>query len=149
MRDSIGNVYRWGPQKQLSEYDAPYTEFSAIDDVEYLIDITDGHTCVTTDTLQMLVLKKTGYYLPTAFTPNGDNLNDVARPYLVNMKSLKSFSVYDRWGQRMYYTETDGEGWDGKHRSKDQALGVYIWVLEFVSLDNKPVVEKGMITLIR
>ena len=149
VRDSIGNVYSWRPQKQLTRYDAQYTEFNAIDDVEYLIDITDGHTCVTTDTLQMLVLKKTGYYLPSAFTPNGDNLNDVARPYLINLKSLKSFSIYDRWGQRVYYTVTDGEGWDGKHGGKDQAPGVYVWVLEFITTDNRQVMEKGLITLIR
>jgi PKD repeat protein len=99
VRDTVGNIYSWRPQIHLSNYSESNTEFYALsDDVKYLIDITDAHTCVTTDTLQMLVLKKTGFYLPTAFTPNGDGLNDIAIPYLVGMNSLKSFSVYNRWG---------------------------------------------------
>ncbi len=99
VRDSVGKIYNWRPQTQLSSYNTRYTEFFAVsDDVKYMIDITDEHTCVTTDTTQMLILKKPGYYLPTAFSPNGDGLNDIATPYLIGMKALKSFSVYNRWG---------------------------------------------------
>jgi gliding motility-associated-like protein len=150
VRDTIGNIYNWRPQLQLSSYTTRYTEFFAIsDDVTYYIDITDIHTCVTTDTITMLVLKKPGYYLPTAFTPNGDGLNDIVRPYLVGMKALKSFSIYNRWGNLLFYSATAGEGWDGKTRNVTQNAGVYVWVLEFYDSNNKLVKEKGTITLIR
>ena len=148
-RDSIGFYFNWRPQVQLSNYNTRYTQFYAVDDVKYLIDISDIHTCVTIDTMQMLVLKKPGYYLPTAFTPNGDGLNDVAKPYLVGMKSLKSFSVYNRWGNLVFYSKTYGEGWDGKFRGVDQNPGVYVWILEYISNDDKKVTEKGQITIIR
>jgi gliding motility-associated-like protein len=150
VRDSIGNIYNWRPPVQLSSYTTQYTEFFATgDDVLYHIDITDKHTCVTTDTMQMLVLKKPGFYLPTAFTPNGDGLNDLARPYLIGMKGLKNFSIFNRTGQLLYYTQTYGQGWDGKFRGTDQATGVFVWVLEFYDSNNKVVMEKGTITLIR
>jgi gliding motility-associated-like protein len=149
VRDSIGSIYNWRPPVQLSSYNTQYTEFFAVDDVKYLIDITDKHTCVTTDTLQMQVLKKPGFYLPTAFTPNNDGLNDLARPYLIGMKGLKSFSVFHRNGQLLYFTQTYGHGWDGKYRGVDQSPGVFVWVLEYYDSNNKPVLEKGTITLIR
>lgn len=148
-RDSVGNFFNWKPKVQLSDYNARYTEFRAVDDVLYLIDISDLHTCITTDTLQMLVLKKPGYYLPTAFTPNGDGLNDDVQPYLVGMKGLKSFSVFNRWGNLIFYTNTYGKRWNGKMNGVDQNPGVYVWILEFYNSDNKLVTEKGTITLIR
>jgi len=150
VRDSIGQNYNWRPPLQLSSYWSQRTEFFALsDDVKYLIDITDRHTCVTTDTMQLLILRKPGYYLPTAFTPNGDHLNDVARPYLIHQKSLKSFSIFNRWGNRLFYTTKEGEGWDGRYQGNPQPNGVYVWVLVFENLDGKIVTEKGTITIIR
>jgi gliding motility-associated-like protein len=148
-RDSVGYFFNWRPQTQLSNYNAQYTEFRAVDDVKYMVDISDLHTCVTTDTLQILVLKKPGFYLPTAFTPNGDGLNDVVQPYLIGMKGLKSFSVFNRWGNLVFYTTRYGETWNGKFQGVDQNPGVFVWILEFYNSDNKKVTEKGTITLIR
>ncbi|MCX6317203.1 MAG: gliding motility-associated C-terminal domain-containing protein [Bacteroidetes bacterium] len=150
VRDTVGKNYSWRPRIQLSNYNAQYTEFFATgNDVLYYIDITDPHTCVTTDTILMQVLKKPGYYLPTAFTPNGDGLNDVVRPYLVGMKSLKSFSVFNRWGQLVFFSTKEGETWNGKNNGEDLDTGVYVWMLEFYNNDGKLITEKGTITLIR
>lgn len=148
-RDTVGNSYLWQPQIQLSNYLIRVAEFTATDDVLYTITITDPHTCITVDTLQMLVLKKPGYYLPSAFTPNGDGLNDIVRPYLIGMKSLKSFSIFNRWGSLIFYSTKEGEGWDGKSKGVTQDPGVYVWMLEFYTTDNKLITEKGTITLIR
>lgn len=150
VRDTVGKIFNWTPAIQLSKYNARYTEFFATgDDVKYLVEITDEHTCVTTDTILMQVLKKPGYYLPTAFTPNADGLNDVAIPYLVGMKGLKSFSVFNRWGIRIFYSEKEGEGWDGKSKGVPQDSGVYVWLLEFYDSRNEVRTEKGTITIIR
>lgn len=149
-RDIPGSVYAWKPQVQLSSYNTRYTEFYATgNDVLYLIEITNKHNCVTTDTMLVQVLKKTGYYLPTGFTPNGDGLNDIVRPYLVGMKSLKSFSIFNRWGDRLFHTTKTGEGWNGKLNGVAQNAGVYVWILEFFDTNDKLVVEKGTLTLIR
>ncbi|MEK7225484.1 MAG: PKD domain-containing protein, partial [Bacteroidota bacterium] len=148
-RDSIGVYFQWMPMTQLSNYNSRFTEFTAVNDVMYQIKISNKFTCVTVDTLQMLVLKQPGFYLPTAFTPNGDGLNDVAKPYLVGMKGLKSFSVFNRWGNRIFYTTTYGKGWDGRYEGETQNSGVYVWILEFYDADNKVRLEKGTITLIR
>jgi gliding motility-associated-like protein len=149
IRDSIGTAYNWRPAQYLSSYNTRYTQFTAGDDTEYLIDMTDIHTCITTDTMMIQVLKKPGYYLPTAFTPNGDGLNDIIRPYLIGMKGLKSFSIYNRGGQLIFFSKNYGEGWDGKFQGETQNTGVFVWVLEFYDANNKLVMEKGTLTLIR
>jgi gliding motility-associated-like protein len=149
-RPGIGNIYLWKPSVQLSVYDKQYTEFFAIgNDVKYLIDITNEFTCVTTDTIQMNVLKKPGHYLATAFTPNGDGLNDVLQPYLVGMKGLRNFAVFNRWGNMVFRTTTYGETWNGKFKGEDQPAGVYVWNLEYYDQNNKIVVVKGTVTIIR
>ncbi|HUR65716.1 MAG TPA: PKD domain-containing protein [Chitinophagaceae bacterium] len=150
VRDTVGPFYNWRPQIHLSSYNTQYTQFVASgNDVEYLIAISDIHTCVTTDTILMQVLKKPGFYLPTAFTPNNDGLNDIIRPYLVGMKGLKSFSIFNRTGQLIFFSKTYGEGWDGKFQGVDQTTGVFVWILEFYDANNKLVTEKGTLTLIR
>ncbi len=148
-RGDVGTIYSWTPTIQLSTSSKQYTEFTAVDDVLYHIEIINKYSCRTTDTLQMLVLKKPGYYLPTAFTPNGDGLNDVVKPYLVGMKSLKSFSIFNRWGNLVFYTTKYGEGWDGKYKGITQNAGVYVWILEFIDDRDKKISEKGTLTIVR
>jgi gliding motility-associated-like protein len=148
-RDNVGYFFNWRPQTQLSNYNAQYTEFRAVDDVKYMVDISDLHTCVTIDTMQILVLKKPGFYLPTAFTPNGDGLNDDVQPYLIGMKGLINFSVFNRWGNLVFTTSTYGKKWNGKYQGVTQDPGVYVWILEFYDNNNKKVTERGTITLIR
>lgn len=149
-RDTIGHSYRWRPSLHLSSTNTRFTEFFANgDDMLYYIDISDIHTCVTTDTQQVRVLKKPGYYLPSAFTPNKDGLNDLLRPYLIGMNGLRSFSIFNRWGQLIFFTQTYGDGWNGTFKGVDQAAGVYVWVLEFYDADNRLVKERGTITVIR
>jgi gliding motility-associated-like protein len=149
-RDLAGDSYTWKPSTNLTSYNSRYTEFIANgNDVQYLINIADKHSCITTDTLLVQVLKKPGYYLPTAFSPNGDGLNDLLTPYLIGMKSLKRFSIYNRWGHLVFYSTKYGEGWNGKFQGRDQDAGVYIWMLEFIDSNDKKVSEKGTVTIIR
>jgi len=151
IRDTVGSIYNWKPQIQLSNYNSPVAEFFAnnSNDVRYLIDITDKNTCITTDTFLVQILKNPGYYLPSAFTPNGDGLNDVITPYIVGMKSLKGFSIFNRWGNRVFYTTKYGESWDGKYGGTVQPVGVFAWILEYYATDDKLVTAKGTITIIR
>jgi len=148
-RDTIGNTYNWRPRVQLTNYTSAHTQFTGTDDVQYTIEITDKHTCVTTDTVKIVVVKKIGIYMPTAFTPNRDGLNDLLIPYLVGMKSLNKFSIYNRWGNPVFTTSTMGQGWDGKYKGADQPVGVYVWMIEYTTFDDIKKAEKGIVTIVR
>lgn len=88
-------------------------------------------------------------YMPSAFTPNGDGLNDTVRPFMFGVKTFKNFSIYNRWGNRVFYAEKNGEGWDGTYGGKKLDAGIYIWILKVVTSDGKAETQKGTITLIR
>ena len=72
-----------------------------------------------------------GFYVPSAFTPNDDKINDILRPILPSSASLDYFNVYNRWGERIFSTRIIGEGWNGKLRGKDQPAGMYVWICRY------------------
>lgn len=88
-------------------------------------------------------------WLPTAFTPNGDGLNDILRAIgQFNFITKFSLSIYNRYGQRVYYSEDLHSGWDGNFNGTKQDLGTYYYVMEF-TLENKKQLIKGDVELIR
>ncbi len=72
-----------------------------------------------------------GFYVPSAFTPNDDNLNDILRPILPGSARLDYFNVYNRWGEKIFSTQIITEGWNGKLRGKDQPAGMYVWICRY------------------
>jgi len=88
-------------------------------------------------------------WVPNAFTPNGDGVNDVFR-VLGNVGRLESFRlrIFNRWGQLLFETSDRRKGWDGRQQSGEVPLGVYVYMLEY-SLNGEPVLQKGNFTLLR
>jgi gliding motility-associated-like protein len=86
--------------------------------------------------------------VPTAFSPNGDSENDL---FLVRGGPFKSIvvRVYNNWGQLIFETNDQLEGWDGKFKGIDQPLGVYVWVVEVEMLNEKIIKKTGDVTLLR
>ncbi len=88
-------------------------------------------------------------YVPSAFTPNGDGLNDKVTPFIVGLWTLKNFSVYNRWGNPVFSTNKNGEGWDGTFKGKLLDGGVFVWILQITTTDGKVETRKGTVTIIR
>lgn len=120
-------------------------------DGDYKVKLIARSVYGCTDSTEQLihVLSHCTVWLPTAFTPNGDGLNDVLRPTMAGVKVLKRFAVYNRYGNLVFSTTKEGEGWNGTYRGERSASDVYVWMLEYMTLDDKPVLRKGTVTLIR
>ena len=94
-------------------------------------------------------------YVPNAFSPNGDGLNDFVRPQWEELYGLVSFefSIFDRWGNRVFWTGSpDDSGWDGNYRGSAAALGVYIWYVSLETMrgeERKKQVMTGDFLLVR
>jgi gliding motility-associated-like protein len=88
-----------------------------------------------------------GFYVPTAFTPNGDTHNDVMRPILPTSAVLEYFTIYNRWGGKVFTTSTKGDGWNGKWRGKDQPAGIYVWICRYQYMGSS-FDEKGSFLLL-
>lgn len=105
--------------------------------------------CGGSASITVNVFSVSGIFVPNAFTPNGDGHNDVLRPALVGIKELKYFAVFDRWGQRIFYTTNPTEGWRGHSNGKDQPMGTYVWMVGGVDYKGTLVQQKGTVLLIR
>lgn len=88
-------------------------------------------------------------FVPTAFTPNKNGTNDVLRPLLYNVAELRYFKVYNRWGQQVFETATQGKGWDGAIQGAQQPAETYSWILECTGLNGETIKQSGRSLLIR
>ncbi len=88
-------------------------------------------------------------WVPNAFTPNGDGMNDVFR-VLGNTGRMEQFSlsIFNRWGERMFQTHDRNQGWDGIYKGGGALMGTYVYMLEY-SIAGKPVLQKGNFHLLR
>lgn len=87
--------------------------------------------------------------VPSAFTPNNDNLNDHLCPLNVYKASNLLFRVYNRAGQLIFETKDRNYCWDGTRKGELQPAGVYVWMLDYNEYSGKKVSLKGTTTLIR
>jgi gliding motility-associated-like protein len=90
-----------------------------------------------------------GIYVPKAFTPNNDGLNDELKAVPLGMKGFNYFSLYNRWGELVFTTTNYLKGWNGMFKGQPQNPGVYVWIAEAIDQNNKPVRVKGSTLLIR
>ncbi len=87
-------------------------------------------------------------YIPTAFSPNGDNLNDEFVVFASGYVRTE-FRIYNRWGELVFATDDLSRSWNGIYEGKPQEIGVYAWVFIGTLPDGKEEVYKGNLTLIR
>jgi gliding motility-associated-like protein len=90
-------------------------------------------------------------FIPNAFTPNGDGLNDKFNILGLPYEQITRFNlqIYDRWGQMIYTSKDIREGWDGTRNGALCPQGVYVWMIYYEDNKKKPVTNKGIITLLR
>jgi gliding motility-associated-like protein len=88
-------------------------------------------------------------YVPTAFSPNGDNQNDQFQIF-VDCKNLETFflKIYNRWGELLYETDDYLKQWDGTCKGQAMLLDTYVWYIEYSSSNTKQT-KKGTVTLVR
>ncbi|MEZ4884640.1 MAG: gliding motility-associated C-terminal domain-containing protein [Chitinophagales bacterium] len=114
----------------------------------YQVIATNAAGCTSSATVSVIARCESALVVPTAFSPNNDNVNDVFLPSSRFINDYQ-FEVYNRWGKSVFLTTDPNEGWDGEVDFQPQPLGVYIYVVTYTDVDGLPVVDKGYFTLLR
>jgi len=108
--------------------------------------------CISKKGLCISLLCSNELFVPSAFTPNSDGLNDILRPISYGSPGelkLVSFKVYNRWGQLVYMTTELNEGWNGMLNGKKQSIGTFAWVLQYTTHQGNLVSKKGTTILLK
>lgn len=116
----------------------------------YRVIVTDANDCTDTAIATIEYNNCCIVFIPDAFTPNGDGLNDLARVRYKGVFTLKTFSIYNRFGERVFETRNVDDGWNGIYKGVLQDLGTYNYFVKGICGDNKEeVMYKGTLILIR
>jgi gliding motility-associated-like protein len=121
-----------------------------------LVTVQDTAGCVASDSMFVEVIKIRKVYIPNAFTPNFDGINDYFTPFadFPNVQEIIDFRIFSRWGEMVYEAQglrstEPGTGWDGTFRGRDMPVGVYTYVVRVRFLDGVEEVYSGSINLMR
>ncbi len=121
-----------------------------LDSTVYTVVGTSEWGCMDSLHVTITLIDVSPVVVPTAFTPNGDGLNDVFRLGNLSTQKLVEFSVFNRWGQLIYHNATDPKaGWDGSYNGVIQDLGVYNYIIILANAEGTNTILKGDVTLIK
>jgi gliding motility-associated-like protein len=146
---SGGTYYSWSPANLVSNPSSPNPTTTLTSDQSFVLTVRDDIGCTDRDTVFLRVLNGPTFYIPNAFTPNGDGLNDVFRPTYVGIQKLDYFRIFNRFGEKVFETAEIGKGWDGTYKGIKQPLGNYVYVVRGVDMHGKEKVYEGNMLLIR
>jgi gliding motility-associated-like protein len=146
-----GYSYAWFPQTGLSNPYGQITQATPEQTTTYTVQVTDG-ICIKSASVKVNVLEivcdRTYVYVPNAFSPNGDQENDIL--YVRSAVATKIlFRVFDRWGELVFETTDQNIGWDGTFRDKLLKPDTYDYYLEATCVQGEQKIIKGNVTLIR
>lgn len=140
---------QWTPSTGLNRSDILTPTATLTTDQRYELLVTTAEGCLAKDSVRIEVFKGSAVYVPTAFTPNNNGLNDVLKPAYVGIKKLYYFAIYNRWGQEVFRTTDVSRGWDGRHAGKATGTGTFVWMLRAEDIVGQVYTLKGTFILIR
>ncbi|MBK7122596.1 MAG: choice-of-anchor L domain-containing protein [Chitinophagaceae bacterium] len=141
--------YNWSPVYGLNN---PFgaNPIAVLDrNITYYVTAVNAVGCMAMDTINIKVYQGPELYVPNAFTPNGDGLNDVLKVIAIGMKEFHFFRIYNRYGQLIFSTNDSGQGWDGRMSGKLQNMGTYVWMAEAVDYRGNLIQRNGSSTIVQ
>ncbi len=128
---------------------APYTYADTGTYIVTLIASTQ-YNCIDTAYQSIIIEPDFSFYIPNAFTPDGDDINDFFTGKGIYIKEFE-MSIFDRWGNLIYRSDDISKPWDGKaNRGNETAQGdVYVYAIKVTDFKKKKHTYKGIVTLVR
>jgi len=147
-----GYTYQWSPEAGLSDPTIHNPIATPDETTTYTVLVTDQGNCQAFRQITIVVLNpdcdEPNLFLPNAFTPNGDGENDVLL-FRSNIVAEMELAIYNRWGQRVFFSQDQGIGWDGTLNGQLLTPDVYGFYLRAKCYNGQDYFKKGNITLLR
>jgi hypothetical protein len=146
---SGGSSCLWSPAAALNDPSSCNPQATISANTQFVLTVFDALGCPDTDTVLIRVLDGPAVYVPNAFTPNGDGLNDEFGPITVGLRDFEYFRIYNRYGELVFETSMPSDKWNGYFKGKLQDTGNFVWVAAAKDRDGIAIFKKGNVTLIR
>ena len=149
--------YIWGPPDIINcENDCNELLITPISSTYIYIEATSDLNCTIYDSVMITVIKSRKVYIPNAFTPNNDGLNDYFSVFglIPNVQKINNMQIFDRWGkmifeQNNFVPNEPNTGWDGTMDGEYLITGSFVYNIDVLFLDNETINYQGVVTLIR
>lgn len=153
---TTGNIvsYNWNNGTTLSCTNCASTVAKPLQTTTYKVEVTTDGGCKNNDEVKVfIVCDKGNLFVPNTFSPNNDGVNDVMYPRGNGISIVKSFKIYNRWGELVYeqnnFTVNDASrGWNGTFKGKRLSADVFVYTIEVLCENRNPIEFKGNITLV-
>ena len=157
INNSIGNIVSWywdfgDGTNSTDSVPLPHLYPPSTSDMDYIVKLIVQNNLGCFDTASKQIIKAKSCYItvPSAFTPNGDGINDYLYPLNAYKATNLQFRVYNRYGQLVFETRDWTKKWDGTINGKPQDTGTFVWMLQYTDIDSgKKYFLKGTTVLIR
>ncbi len=144
--------YRWVNPNRLSCIDCPDPVASPLQSTKYLVEVTNTDGCKGQAEVNVIVIRpmcnEEDVFLPNAFSPNGDLVNDVLSIYSNFIQTMELY-IYDRWGEKVFETTDPNFRWSGTYKGADLKPDVYGYYLKVLCVDGNTYSNKGNITILK
>ena len=111
--------------------------------------VYNEYGCTDTMSITIEIIPEHRFFVPNAFTPNGDGLNDIFMPAIMGAEEFR-FMIFDRWGVLFFETRDPYNGWDGRYKGNKCQEDVYVWKIEYLNMANHAQTKViGHVSLIR
>lgn len=143
------NSYMWFPSTGLNNPSIQSPISTLNKSTTYTVIALTPVGCEGRDTINITVFEKSEIYVPNAFTPNGDGKNDILKAIPIGIKIFKYFTVYDRFGNKIFSTTNPNIGWKGNTKNEFNSSNVFVWIAAGVDYLNHELIRRGTVVLIR
>jgi gliding motility-associated-like protein len=114
------------------------------------VQVMDSSGCLYSDEQAITVVEDLSFYVPNVFSPNDDQINDLALISSSQGLTIESLQIYDRWGNQVHTQQNQSTyAWDGKFNGNEMPPGVYAIRLIWKDLDGKSRIHLSDLTLVR
>lgn len=148
--------YLWTPSESLSCHTCQSTIADPLQNTTYTLTVVDTNGCTATAIVSVQVVFDVAVYIPNAFSPDHNGLNDGFTAYgdPEKIEQINYLRIYDRWGNSIYEKEAlpinnPSFGWDGNYRGKKMNPAVFVYVIEVLFKNGETAVFKGDVNLVR
>lgn len=142
-------MWLWSPSKYLDDPTILSPTARPLTDMEYTLIIFDKYGCRDTAFSKIKVQYDPNYFIPNAFSPNGDGINDVFEVKNLIYEKLLTFKVFNRYGQTVFESDDLHKGWNGKINGKVAKSDTYFYFISVILPNGKKENYKGDVTLVK